>query len=114
IRDFHVTGVQTCALPIYRSAPRGIQMDRPVRLAVRDSGPGIAPEVEHRLFDPFVTTKSGGSGLGLAVVHRAVEAHAGVIFVERAVEGGAQFVIFIPGLPDRSGGATESERGQDT
>jgi len=98
----------------YRSAPRGIQMDRPVRLAVRDSGPGIAPEVEHRLFDPFVTTKSGGSGLGLAVVHRAVEAHAGVIFVERAVEGGAQFVIFIPGLPDRSGGATESERGQDT
>jgi signal transduction histidine kinase len=56
--------------------------------------------MESRIFDPFFTTRKGGSGLGLALVHRAVEAHSGVIFVDRAIEGGAQFVIFLPGLPE--------------
>ncbi len=94
----------------YRTKPRGVQVDRPVRLSVRDSGPGIDPAVERRIFEPFVTTKPGGTGLGLAVVHRAVEAHQGVIFVERSVEGGAQLVIFIPGLPAPPVGALEAER----
>ena len=78
---------------------RGTQLANPVRLVVSDSGPGVDPGTAHRIFDPFFTTKESGSGLGLAVVHRAVEAHQGVIFVERAPEGGAEFVIFLPGLP---------------
>jgi two-component system sensor histidine kinase PilS (NtrC family) len=82
-----------------RRTPRGVNIRSPVRLAVRDSGPGIPPEIEARIFDPFFSTRKGGTGLGLALVHRAVEAHAGVVFVERAPEGGAQFVIFLPGLP---------------
>jgi len=85
----------------FRKTPRGVNVSNPVRLSVRDSGPGIPPEMESRIFDPFFTTRKGGSGLGLALVHRAVEAHSGVIFVDRAIEGGAQFVIFLPGLPER-------------
>ncbi len=84
----------------HRSKPRGTDIERPVRLTVSDSGAGISPEVRKRIFDPFFTTKAGGSGLGLAVVHRAVEAHAGATFVERSREGGAQFVIFLPGVPE--------------
>ena len=82
-----------------RSNPRGTAIEHPVRLAVEDSGPGIDVEKRGRVFDPFFTTKAGGSGLGLAVVHRAVEAHAGATFVERSPEGGAKFVIFLPGVP---------------
>jgi len=87
--------------------PRGDGLEYPVRLAVSDSGPGIDAETASRVFDPFFTTKESGSGLGLAVVHRAVEAHHGVTFVDRAPEGGARFVIFLPGIPgDQSGAET--------
>jgi len=83
-----------------RRRPRGTDIEQPVRLAVGDSGSGI-PESERALiFDPFFTTKDRGSGLGLAVVHRAVEAHAGATFVEESTDGGAEFVIFLPGAPD--------------
>lgn len=86
-----------------RKRPRGTRIQRPVRLSVSDSGAGIALEERGRIFDPFFTTKSGGSGLGLAVVHRAVEAHDGATFVEEADEGGAEFVIFLPGAPLEAG-----------
>lgn len=76
--------------------PRGTSIPAPVRLTIRDTGPGIAVEDVPRIFDPFYTTRGGGSGLGLAVVHRTVEAHRGAIFVEEAPGGGAQFVIFLP------------------
>jgi two-component system, NtrC family, sensor histidine kinase PilS len=79
--------------------PRGTDIEHPVRLTVSDSGKGITAEDRTRIFDPFFTTKPKGSGLGLSVVHRAVEAHAGATFVERGPEGGAQFVILLPGVP---------------
>ena len=84
----------------YRRTPRGVNVRSPIRLSVRDSGPGIPPEIEARIFDPFFSTRKGGSGLGLALVHRAVEVHSGVVFVERGIDGGAQFVIFLPGEPE--------------
>jgi signal transduction histidine kinase len=80
-----------------RPRPRGTPIENPVRLAVSDSGKGISADVRSRIFDPFFTTKPKGSGLGLAVVHRAVEAHQGATFVDQAPEGGAEFVIFLPG-----------------
>ncbi len=73
-----------------------------VRLRVRDSGPGIAPDERQRIFDPFYTARPGGSGLGLALVHRAVEAHGGSIDVDRAPEGGAEFVLLLPAAPSSS------------
>src|SRR5262249_10202391 len=63
--------------------PAGIRFDsEPVSLRVTDTGPGIPAEVRDRMFDPFFTTKSNGTGLGLAVVHRAIEAHRGLVLVD--------------------------------
>jgi len=92
-----------------RMRPRGTQVERPIRLTVTDNGPGIPEDERMRIFDPFYTTKGAGSGLGLAVVHRAVEAHAGVIFVDDGNEGGAEFVIFLPGAPEGVGDVTTGE-----
>ncbi|NLX05750.1 MAG: sensor histidine kinase [Phycisphaerae bacterium] len=67
-----------------------------VTLSVGDSGPGIAPEVADRIFNPFFTTKDNGTGLGLAIVHRIVEAHEGAVAVGRSEMGGAQVTIKLP------------------
>jgi two-component system, NtrC family, sensor histidine kinase PilS len=64
-------------------------------LRVSDNGPGIPEEVRDRLFEPFITTKSGGSGLGLPVVHRAVEAHRGVVLVDSDTSG-TRFTVLLP------------------
>ena len=77
----------------------GTHVENPVCLAVSDSGPGVKPEEVLRIFDPFFTRRTGGSGLGLAVVHRAVEAHKGAVLVDEGPDGGAEFRIFLPGTP---------------
>ncbi len=64
-------------------------------ISVTDDGPGIPPEIRDRLFEPFVTSKHGGSGLGLPVVHRAVEAHSGLVLVD-ALPQGTRFIIVLP------------------
>jgi two-component system sensor histidine kinase PilS (NtrC family) len=79
------------------SAPPGTKILNAVCLKIADSGPGVSEEDLPRIFDPFYTNRPGGSGLGLALVHRAVEAHGGTILVESAGEGGAEFSIFLPG-----------------
>ena len=68
------------------------------RCAVRfeDNGPGIPPEVMARLFEPFLTTKPGGTGLGLALVHRVVQAHGGEVRVEGRPGLGAAITIVLP------------------
>lgn len=89
-----------------REVPAGLRMQAPVRLSVADSGPGIPEDVAGRVFDPFFTTRAGGTGLGLAVVHRAVQAHSGTVLVNgRSELGGAEFVVFLPGRTTDSGGA---------
>jgi signal transduction histidine kinase len=69
-----------------------------VLLVVADSGPGIPPEERDRVFEPFYTTKDPGrgTGLGLAIVARGVHETGGVVWVDRAREGGAAFKVFFP------------------
>ena len=64
-------------------------------ILVSDQGPGIAPQIRDRLFDPFVTTKQGGSGLGLSIVQRAVQAHGGIVTVSAPGEQ-TRFTIVLP------------------
>lgn len=69
--------------------------DGRARIEVEDNGPGVASEIEPRLFEPFSTTKDvgKGTGLGLAVCRGLVEAAGGAISVERGALGGARFVV---------------------
>jgi two-component system, NtrC family, sensor histidine kinase PilS len=76
-----------------------------IRLTVSDSGPGIDDEVAEHVFDPFFTRRPGGTGLGLALVQRAVEAHGGAVFVEsgRGRSPGAVFSVYLPALEKGAG-----------
>jgi two-component system, LuxR family, sensor kinase FixL len=74
-----------------------------------DSGPGIAPELGDRLFQPFVTTKKTGMGLGLSICRDIVEAHHGRLTAEPNPSGGAIFRLTLPMLaPDERSGKASS------
>jgi two-component system, NtrC family, nitrogen regulation sensor histidine kinase NtrY len=69
---------------------------RRARIVVADDGPGIPAEDKERLFLPYFSTKAGGTGLGLPIVHQIVTDHGGTIWVEDAVPQGTRFVIELP------------------
>ena len=75
-----------------------------VRVDVHDTGPGIAPEIAARLFQPFVTTKASGTGLGLAVVKSIVDSHRGELVVDTA-PAGTTFSLLLPLGPAPSSSA---------
>jgi two-component system sensor histidine kinase PilS (NtrC family) len=72
-------------------------------LVVDDDGPGVDPAIRERIFLPFFTTKPLGTGLGLANVHRLVDAHGGTIGVGSAPAGGARFHVRLPAEPPAPG-----------
>ena len=78
-------------------------------LSVIDSGPGVPLQDRTRIFQPYVSTKESGMGLGLAVVHNIIEDHGGHISVTDAPTGGAQFDIQLP-IPDRAIAQLEEQR----
>jgi PAS domain S-box-containing protein len=71
-------------------------------LGVADAGPGIAPELRERVFEPFGTTKHRGTGLGLSIARRVMEAHGGSIRLECPVTGGTVVTLALPLHPERS------------
>jgi signal transduction histidine kinase len=108
------------------------RLERTIRVRIRDEGPGVPEEVREQIFRPFVTTKPGGTGFGLAVVRMAVQEHQGRVYLESAGapdpwEGrggggdrsetsgrGATFVVELPLAPASSSPAGEgpgAERG---
>ena len=67
-----------------------------IDVAVSDDGVGIPHEELDRIFDPFFTTKQNGSGLGLAMVHRMVGDHGGVVRIESSVGVGTRIQLRLP------------------
>ena len=67
-----------------------------VELRLSDTGPGVPKKLREEIFNPFVTTKKTGVGLGLSIVSKIVDGHHGSIHVENAPEGGAVFTLFFP------------------
>jgi len=65
--------------------------DTHIKISVADTGPGIAPEIAQQLFQPFITTKSQGMGVGLSISRTIIEAHGGRIWVESNPGGGTIF-----------------------
>jgi two-component system, cell cycle sensor histidine kinase and response regulator CckA len=78
-----------------------------VQIEVSDSGSGMSPEVQAKIFDPFFTSKFAGRGLGLAVVQGIIRAHGGTIAVRSAPGRGATFQVL---LPCTSKSALETQR----
>jgi signal transduction histidine kinase len=86
-----------------------------VRLVVRDTGAGISPSVRERIFEPFFSTKEGGTGLGLAVVQQIVESFGGRVEVSSQPGEGARFDVWWPASeanePPSAGGAAPGTTG---
>jgi signal transduction histidine kinase len=84
------------AQPSGRVTVSGRSKPGTIEIAVADTGPGIAPEVRKRIFEPLITTKVKGIGLGLALVKRIVERHRGTIGFESEPGEGTVFTIRLP------------------
>lgn len=84
------------ASPIGTVAVRGRRADGAVLLDVEDTGPGVDPATRRRLFEPLITTKERGIGLGLALVKRIAERHGGGVEYSEREGGGARFTVRLP------------------
>jgi two-component system C4-dicarboxylate transport sensor histidine kinase DctB len=74
-----------------------------VWMRVRDNGPGIPPEIQEKIFRPFFTSKETGTGLGLPLTRKVIEAHNGEIELTSVPGEGAEFVVTLPkGSPGRA------------
>jgi two-component system nitrogen regulation sensor histidine kinase GlnL len=80
------------------TAPSGDRLELPLVIAVGDNGPGIPEDLRTHLFDPFVTGKAGGTGLGLALVAKIVGDHGGVIEFDSEPRG-TVFRLMLPMVP---------------
>jgi len=70
-----------------------------IEARIEDTGPGVPPEMREQIFNPFVTTKKTGVGLGLSIVSKIVDEHRGTIHLESTPRG-ARFVVFLPTSAD--------------
>ena len=74
-------------------------------MSVSDTGPGLAMKVQAQLFQPFITTKEKGMGLGLSICRSIIDAHGGRLWATPNADRGVQFQFTLP-LADRSDGMT--------
>ena len=73
-----------------------------VQLIISDQGKGIAADIIDKVFDPYFSTKSQGSGLGLSIVHSIISKHEGHIEVDSVPEKGTRFIIYLPAAADHA------------
>jgi signal transduction histidine kinase len=79
-----------------------------VAIDLIDTGEGIDPKVQEHIFDPFFSTKQGGSGLGLPTVRKIIEAHGGRILLQSEPGQGTQFTLVLPSLARLAGETSEA------
>jgi two-component system sensor histidine kinase HydH len=82
---------------------------RRLRVEVRDTGAGIPPAAADRVFTPFVTTKDGGTGLGLALTHKIIEDHGGTIDFRSGPSAGTTFGVVLPLVPEPPLGSRDED-----
>ncbi len=98
-RNIFENSLAACPDPVVidvRSGPATLNGRAAMEIVVRDNGPGLNPEQQRRIFEPFYTTKTRGTGLGMAISRRLIEAHGGRIAARTAPAGGAEIVITLP------------------
>ena len=88
--------VTEAAVKLPKIVGRIVRVQDAVEISISDNGPGIAPDRIAKIFDPFVTTKDHGMGIGLSIARTIVEAHGGRIWAARAAGGGAVFFLTLP------------------
>jgi signal transduction histidine kinase len=97
LHNLVANAVEACAESAGRVTVVARAVDGPmIEIVVSDSGPGIPPADLPRLFSPGFTTKKTGSGIGLAVAERAVEAHQGRILIDSELGRGTRVIVFLP------------------
>lgn len=91
------------------------ERDGALAVLVSDQGAGLRANVLEKMFDPFFTTKQKGTGLGLTIAHRLIEAHGGTLAARNRAEGGAEFRIVLPAASDEDqGSAVTDDAGRTT
>jgi PAS domain S-box-containing protein len=98
-RNILENSLAACRDPVkisIRCTPAEIDGQPALRIAVRDHGPGLNAEQRQRIFEPFFTTKAKGTGLGMSIAKRIVEAHGGQLAVGQATGPGAEIVVTLP------------------
>jgi two-component system, NtrC family, sensor histidine kinase HydH len=102
-RDMFKQALLNLMLNAEQAMPQGgaltlqaVHEDGQVCLSLIDTGPGIAAEIAARIFEPFFSTKAGGTGLGLATTRKIIEAHRGSIEVQSELGRGTKFSVRLP------------------
>ncbi|HFC46505.1 MAG TPA: response regulator, partial [Dissulfuribacter thermophilus] len=93
---------------VKRPGPLGLKPGPYVAISVIDQGHGIEKDILPKIFDPYFSTKEGGSGLGLATTHSIVKRHDGAIEIESTPGHGSRFTVYLPAVPGAP--TTRSER----
>jgi len=81
---------------VVRATPSELDRKPAIAVSFRDNGPGLEPEQRERIFEPFYTTKTKGTGLGMAIARRIVQSHEGTIEVGNGQDPGAEIVVTLP------------------
>ena len=97
-RNLIENSLAACRDPVRINIACHLSKDDPewMEIRVRDNGSGLEPAIRERVFQPFFTTKTKGTGLGMAIAQRIIEAHGGTIRVGEAETDGAEFVLTLP------------------
>lgn len=98
-RNLFENALAACSDPVRISVECVCANDETVEIVVSDNGPGLSTDLQEKIFEAFFTTKASGTGLGMPIVQRIVEAHEGKIWTDSSVEKGASFVIRLPRDP---------------